>query len=75
MLVLGTVDVEMIQYKNCEIVLVEIEGGVVSVYVEKLFLQLTVEILFSVSGSTCQRQTDDPRVQPPMMLVRVAAVW
>ena len=55
MLVLGTVDVEMVQDKNFEIVLVEKEGGVLSVYVEKLFLQLTVEILFSVLGTTCQR--------------------
>ena len=74
MVVLGTVDVQLIQNKNLEIVLVEKEG-VVSVYVENWFLQLTVEILFSVLGSTCQRQTDAPRVQLPMMLVRVAAVW
>ena len=33
MLVLGMVDIEMIQDKNFEIVLVEKEGGVVSVYV------------------------------------------
>ena len=74
MLVLGTVDVEMVQDKNFEIVL-EKEGGVLSVYAENLFLQLTAEILFSVLGTACQRQTDAPRVQPPMMLVRVAAVW
>ena len=75
MVVLDTVDVELIQDKKFEIVLVEKEGGVVSVYVDNCFLQLTVEILFSVLGSTCQRQTDAPRLQPPMMLVRVAAVW
>ena len=74
MLVLGTVDVEMVQDKNFEIVL-EKEGGVLSVYAENLFLQLTAEILFSVLGTACQRQKDAPRVQPPMMLVRVAAVW
>ena len=46
-----------------------------SVSVENCFLQLTVEILFNVFGSTCQRQTDATRVQLPMMLVRVAASW
>ena len=72
LLVLISDDIVWVRENNFEITGKEGVGG--TTYVEKRVLVLTVVILFKVLVGNCQRQTEAPRVQPPMIFVRVAVI-